>query len=399
MRKLGEKNYGFQAKFACMTIAVLMYLTSMTTPALGSIAQAFPDVNPDVIKQISSLPSLMLILFANAPGILERFMRKKTILNIAMVLAFVGVLPSFFGDFTFILVTRVIFGAGYGIIFAYASSMIAYLFVGKRRDAIMGYKSAVGAAAGVVFQTLGGVLATINWRYAFLGFLLIIPAFIIIHFMLPEPEKKVVEKVAGANKSKLTPKTFGITIYALLISICMFSFMTTVPIVFMAGKYGSPAVIGVIFNVFTAVAFVAGMIYGRVIKRILKKFTLPVAIALFAVCFVILISAGSISVFYAAAIVFGLAFGTYNPEMTLTVIGSSPVPPSVSMGIYLAGTGFGQFLSPVLLTPVAKVFGIEGLRAGWYVAAGILGISAIATFIVMALSKTNKSSDIKTNKT
>lgn len=386
MNSLAEKKYGIKSKVAVLTIAVLMYTTSMATPALGDIAKAFPNVNPDVIKQIASIPALMLIVFANIPGILERFMPKKTILYIAMALMFVGITPAFFGDMTVILVTRAVFGMGYGIIFAYASSLIAYLFEGKERDAMMGYKSAVGAAAGVLFQTLGGFLATFNWRYSFLGFLLVIPAFLLVLFWLPEPEKKTAGP--GAAKGKLSPKTFGIALFAMLVNICMFSFMTNVAIVMVSGKIGNAAQVGLVLNMFTAIAFVAGLLFGRVIKPNLKKFTLAVALALFACSFIILVSAQSFSLFIAASLLFGLAFGTYNPELTLKLFASSTAAPSVSIGIYLAGTGLGQFLSPIVLTPFAALFGFKGPRAAWYIAAVVLAISAIATFIFSAMSKT-----------
>lgn len=392
---MAEKKYGVTSKIAVLTIAVLMYTTSMATPALGDIAKAFPNVSPDVVKQIASLPPLMMIVFANIPGLLERFMPKKVILYIAMALMFVGITPAFFGGMTTILVTRAIFGAGYGIIFAYASSMIAYLFDGKQRDTLMGYKSAVGAASGVVFQTLGGFLATFNWRYSFIGFLLVIPAFLIILFLLPEPEK-VQQTTANGAKGRLTAKTFGLALFAMLVNICMFSYMTNTAIVIVSSKIGNAAQVGLVLNLFTGVAFVAGLIFSRVTRAIFKKFTLSFALALYSVTFIVLVFAGTFPMFIVGAALFGLGFGTYNPEFTLKIFRSSPVAPSICIGIYLAGTGLGQFLSPIVLAPFAKLFGITGPRAGWYIAAVVLSLSTIASIIVIALSKAEKTSASKT---
>lgn len=57
-----------------------------------------------------------------------------------------------------------------------------------------GFKSAVGAAAGMVFQMMGGMLAAYNWRFSFLGFLLVIPIALIIWFKLPDTGVKKPEK-------------------------------------------------------------------------------------------------------------------------------------------------------------------------------------------------------------
>lgn len=109
----------------------------------------------------------------------------------AMTIQFLGgIIPAFFGDMTFILICRAIFGIGYGMVFPLASSLIADLFEGQERDSLMGLKSAVGAVAGVVFQMVGAYLTIISWRHTFFSFLLIIPIFLMIVCKLPEPEKR-----------------------------------------------------------------------------------------------------------------------------------------------------------------------------------------------------------------
>ncbi len=384
---MAEKKYGLKVKIAVLTIAVIMYTTSITTPALGNIAKAFPTVNPDLIKQIASIPALMMIVFSQLPGQLERFMSKKTILCIGIALSFVGVLPAFFGGMTFILATRVVFGAGYGIVFAYSSSMIAYLFEGKERETLMGFKSSTGAAAGVVFQMLGGFLAVYNWRYAFLAFLLVIPAFLIVLFWLPEPEKAGSGAADGASRGKLTGKTWGLSIFNAFVNILQFSFMSTVAIVMVGGKIGNAAQAGMVLTMFTAGAFAAGLLYGPFTSKLFKKFTIVLSLALVSVSFIVMLGANTYPMFIVCGIIFGLGFGTFNPDFVMKIVTSSPAPASVSIGVYLAFTGLGQFLSPILLTPVATALGFTGLRGGWYVAAIGLSAATVISCIVVAAAK------------
>ncbi|WP_406541281.1 hypothetical protein [Clostridium ljungdahlii] len=74
---MSEKKYGLTVKVAVLTLAAMLYTTSMTTPALGEIAKAFPNVSATEVKQISTIPSLMMIIFSLVPGQLERFMSKR----------------------------------------------------------------------------------------------------------------------------------------------------------------------------------------------------------------------------------------------------------------------------------------------------------------------------------
>lgn len=200
MSEQAKPKYGVIVQATALIVALLMYTTSMTTPALSAIQEAFPDASAETVKLISSIPSLMLCIFSLVSGWLTTKLSIKKCIIIASILILVGVLPAFTGDMTFIIFTRVVFGAGYGLIFPLASAVITDLFEGAKKDTMMGWKSAIGALAGVVFQTLGGVLTAYSWRYAFLGFLLVIPILVMVLIFLPDTG--VQSKTAGKKKAE-----------------------------------------------------------------------------------------------------------------------------------------------------------------------------------------------------
>lgn len=392
---MSEQKYGLVTKAAVLSVALLMYTTATTTPALGAIAKAFPDVSPDTIKQIASLPSLMMIIGSLLTGQLERFMNKKTILYISMTIQlFGGIIPAFYGDMTLILICRAVFGIGYGLVFPLASSLIADLFEGQERDSLMGLKSAVGAVAGIVFQMLGAYLAVISWRHAFLGFLLIIPIFLMILCKLPEPEKKMAPITAdGTSQARLTPSTWYICILNLIYNMIQFSFMTNVAIVMAEGKIGNAVQAGMVLTAFTAAAFVAGLIYGKV-SQIFKRFTIVIAIGLVGLAFLMLLNVNTYTMFLVAGAIFGLGFGTYNPAIALLVIGSAhKSAATLALSIFAALMGVGQFLSPIALGYITKAIGLKGSLAAWTVAAPTCLIAAVVLTLVLAFSK---SEDTKT---
>ncbi|OBR89641.1 bacillibactin exporter [Clostridium ragsdalei P11] len=384
-----EKKYGFIEKVAVLSVALLMYTTSMTTPALGEISKAFPNASSELVKQIASLPSLMMVAFSLVAGQLERFMSKKKILCIAMLFQFVGgMLPIFANSITFILVTRVIFGVGYGLLFPLSTPLLADMFQGDEFKRLLGYKASIGAIAGVVFQMLGGFLAAINWRYSFLGFLLMIPICLLIILKLPDiGDKKVSGDKNDTSKSKLTSKTYILSILNLLLNILQFTFMTNIAIVMAAGKVGNAAKAGMVLTAFTGGAFAAGLLYGRIFN-IFKRFTIAISVGLLGISFLILLNVNTYSMYLLAGIIFGLGFGTYNPDYAAKLVVSSDKSISArTFSVSVALQGLGQFVSPIILGSITSIFALKGPKADWVVASVCLLSACVVMSLVIAFTK------------
>ena len=248
-------------KAATLSVALLMYTTSMTTPALAEIAKAFPDASGETVKLIGSIPSLMLCIFSLVSGWLTRKVSIKKAILIASALIFAGVLPAFFGDMNFILFTRVVFGAGYGLVFPLASAVVTDLFDGSEKDAMMGWKSAVGALAGVVFQSLGGILAAYSWRFSFLGFLLVIPIVILVLFVLPDTGVQKTAKTAKTQGSKYTKTLYICCAVGFLLNAVQFSYMQNMALFITGEQIGTAIDAANVLSTFTAFSFLAGLVY------------------------------------------------------------------------------------------------------------------------------------------
>ncbi|HEY3426731.1 MAG TPA: MFS transporter [Negativicutes bacterium] len=386
---MSKQKQGFLVKAAVLAIIVLQYTPAITTPALGAIAQAFPNVNLELVKQISALPNLLAIPLALSVGWLTRFMSKKILLNIAMVLLFIGgIVPAIFGDMNFILSMRAVFGLGFGIIFPLSVILIADLFEGKERDTLMGYQGSVGAAAGIVFQMIGGYLAGMYWRDAFLGFLITIPAILLILWKLPEPEK-LPETVNSDNaaKPKLTSGAWQITIGTMIVQIFIFSFMTNMAIVMMSNNIGTPAQVGMLFTIFTIGAFVSGLIFGKILG-IFKRNTIAFACGVMSVGLFMALNSDDLNLYYVIALIYGFGFGTFNPQLFLSIADSvHPSASALAISVMLAFCMFGQFLSPIALAYISNIVGLVGPKAGWMIAAPCLLAACLLLVVRNAVTK------------
>ncbi len=379
MSEQTKPKWGVMVQATSLMVALLMYTTSMTTPALAAIAAAFPDASGETIKLISSIPSLMLCIFSLVSGWMTTKLSIKKCIIIAACLIFVGILPAFFGSsLTFVIATRVVFGAGYGLIFPLASAVITDLYEGAKKDTMMGWKSAIGAAAGVVFQTMGGMLVAYNWQYAFLGFLLVIPILVFVIIFLPDTG---VQAAKGKKEGSLTPRLAILAVVGFCLNVVQFSYMQDMTFVITGEEIGTALDAANILSMFTAFSFIAGLIYV-VFAKIMKKYTPAIAILFVGIAFFIALNAHSVPMFFVASAIFGLGFGFTNPSLTLLAASSvtHPSKSPVAISIYVCATGVGQFLCAYILKFIKGALGLTANRADWQIAS-----ASIITGVVIGL--------------
>lgn len=401
-KQKATKALGWTVKVAALCIIMFQYAASFSTPALSAIAEAFGPAGIDrvMVQQIVSIPSLMAIVGAASVGIMERFMKKKTMLWIAMICTLVGgVVSGFMPEtelgFWGILACRVVMGFGRGMIFPMASSYIADLFMGKTRDRLMSFKTAVGGVSGAVFQLIGGFLAVLSWQYAFIGTLFIIPIILMIAFWLPEPEVKTATEAVKSGKKVMTPAVWVLIIFAFVLNFFQFSMFTNFSLIIAAANLGSTALAGSFGSTITLATAAGAIIYGAFLKGKLGGFDIGIALIGEAIGFFILCFFVSVEAYFAGAIIFGFAFGILNPALILQCVKLVPKEGATrSLSILAALQNFGQYLSSYILTFVASALGLVGAAgtfAGqikpWLIAWPSILVLAIGSIVVFAILK------------
>lgn len=384
MEENTKPKYGALVQITALCIALMMYTTSVTTPALSAIAQAV-GVEYEAIKLVSSLPSLMLVFFSLIAGWLTTKLSIKKCTIIALILMAVGGLPGIFGGYTFLIISRVFFGAGYGMVFVLASAVITDLFDGSTKDRMMGWKSAAGAAAGVLFQTLGGILVAYSWRYVFLCIFLCVPVLLLVLGFLPDTGVKVAK---GPTQGKFTGTLWICVAVGFLLNVFQFAYMQNMTLVILdpTNTIGTALDAANILSMFTATSFIAGLIYF-LFSKALKRFTAAAAVLFVGIGFLVALYAQSVPMFYVASAIFGFGFGFTNPALTLLaasgVTDRSKTPRAIS--IYVCSTGLGQFFCTYILNFIVGIFGFTGTRAQWTVSAYAITGGAILGFILLAI--------------
>lgn len=385
MSETQKKTYSMITKVTCLVVALLIYTNSVTTPGLAMISAAFPDVSPTLVKMIGTIPSLMMCLFSLVTGWLTTKLSLKKCIVIASGLITLGAIPAFFGDIYVVLISRFFFGAGYGMIMVLASAIITDLFDGSLKTMLMGWKTAVGAIAGIVFPMLGGALAGISWRYAFLGMLLTIPVVVLVLLFLPDTG---VQEKKAQSEGKFKPSLFILMAVGFVMNILFFTFMVDMSFVVAQEGLGTAADAGSVLSMFSAFTVISGFVYSFA-SKLLKNAMPAVAALLMGLGIMVALYAPSLGMLYVAAAIFGVGFGFMNPAFTLVAASSTTHPSKSPMAIslYVCSTGIGQFVSPYVMKFLTGAFGLDAVRCDWQIAAYAITGGALIGLVVSLLAK------------
>ena len=370
------------SKKVTATILSMSLLTVMAgaaiAPALGIIKAHFSDASAMQVQFIVSMPALLIIVTNLFFLPLSRILRTRAIATTGLLLYVVAGAGCFFiDDIWLLLLLRAILGISVGLIMPLSTGLLAYYFPPEEQARLMGLSAAMNQMGGVVATLLAGLLATIEWNYAFLVYLLGLIALAMVWLWLPD------EQLGSANKRgvpfqprqllKFHPSVVGM----LLLMMIFFIFPTNFAVVATQQLELQTELITLIMVGLDVVAFFVGMVFGGVMNRFRQsvKYFAPtfflIGYAAYLVPNVLMVVLGSAFI--------GVANGVGVPYLnTIASIkggknSATTVMPLLSAALYL-----GQFVSPIIVTPASHIlFGSTDLTGPYKI-----GIALCMLFIV-----------------
>lgn len=368
------------------TLKILILIVAMqdngmgaATPALGAISQAFPEAGYQVVSMIATLPALMLAVMPIFYPKLVQVLRKRSILLLAAALFVIGgVGPAFFSSSIYaILFFRFLLGAACGTFIPMCVDLIVDFFEGDERARMIGWSSAFTGLSGVMFQTLGGWLASMHWSYCFFAYLVSIVLLMFPVLFLPEPpyrERLTSEQQNSGNMRVKTP--LSVWVIALFLGLYwMFAYViiTNASTVLLEEGIAVQSQIGLIFSCMTLGTVLSSGLFGILLDKV-GYVILPIGMLVGAASMAAAFMAHSIVGFVVAMFLLGLSGGVITPgvaERNMSLVSYAGGTKAVSISYLFLGVG--SFVSPF-------VFGNLGLSAR-----GQMCFAAIA-FVVLAIA-------------
>ncbi len=349
-------------------------------PALGVIAQAFPDASTTTIKMILTIPSLTIIPFTFITSFLTKKISKRTILLIGLCTYLIGGLgPQFMPTIELVLFFRLLLGASVGILMPLSESLIYDYYTGQERAQMMGYNTSFSNFGSIITMLAAGWLATLGWKQPFNVYLLGIVIFLLVYFFLPKEKVRI--PPAHERNLRIPFSVYGYALAMGGVILAYYALSTNMALFLEEANLGGPALAGMAVS-FAAVGGMITSFFLVPIMGFFKVFLIPVMLLAMGGSFLMLTLAKHIFIIMLGACIIGFAQGTLFPVLTMNALNHVKLHQTDRAIAVLTTFIFtGQFLSPVLLDMFSNIFNQTSLRFQFALLAGSLFVFVIIIFL------------------
>lgn len=371
--------------------ATILLVSSLTIMSMITISASLPDMTKafahlpnasSLVKLVLSFPGLFIALSAIIAGlIIDKFGRLK-LLGIALVLyAVAGSSGYWLDNIYLILAGRAVLGISVGISMTIVTTLVADYYQGKARQKFAGIQIAVMSLGGIIFITLGGFLADINWRMPFLLYffsLLILP---FSYLFLKEPLNH--SEVKTVSTSIKSPKIIWfVFINVMLMWVIFFIIPVQVPFYLKSIGVEKNALIGIAIASSTFFSAVSAFSYSKIKDKLSFQQVFCLGYFLMALGFIGIALSATYFMALVGILIVGLGMGVLIPNANIWVMQLAPLEiRGREIGRLTTFWFMGQFLSPIVLLPFLQIISLAQL---FYVISGIL-IGLCALFLVLHL--------------
>lgn len=377
-----DQDQRFAVRFTLLMTGTMTIMAGATiSPALPALADHFAD-SPSVeylSRFLITLPSIVIAIFAPLAGlIVDRFGRKRLLIAGIFLYGFAGSAGYFLDSLSGILISRAVLGLAVAAVMTVSSTLLGDYFSGRVRERFMGFRQGFIQYGGVVFLTLGGILASVDWRAPFLVYLLafaILPLAVIFIF---EPDRNRTVDGADLQKSLAAPLSVIAMLYGIGVLQSVAFYMGPTQLAFFLRDIGvaSPTVAGLAMALISLASASVSMFSFAWFRRVFSRDSIfIIAFGGFGVSYWLMAAATDlVSILFVLSLT-GACLGLLMPNLSLWVI---DIAPERLRGRILGGLAtsifVGHFLSPLVSQPIAEVWGLRTAYA-------LLGSAMIAVGI------------------
>ncbi len=353
------------------TKITLLLASSLTVMSGATISPALPAMNkyfatqmdnPEtvntLVKLVITTPALFIVIASPIAGlIVDRFGRKPLLLITTIIYGAAGSTGLYLDSLTDILLGRALLGLAVAGVMVSATTLIADYYTGNDRANFMGLQAGFMGLGGVLFLSLGGLLAEQNWRFPFGIYLfawLFIPL-ILMFIVEPERNNAPVKQTTTVDRTNSLPIVILAIIYGLTVisQVAFYLIPVQLPFLLETLFQAPPTQSGLAIALCTLFSSIASVSYGKLKQKIDFATFLPIIFACMGIGY-LLIGQGTIWLQILVGLsLTGVSLGLLMPNMNVWL--SSIVPDNLrgrALGGLSTALFLGQFLSPILSQPL-----------------------------------------------
>lgn len=368
--------------------ATLLAASTLTVMAGATIAPSLPTMQayfseiPNAefwVRLVLTMPALFIVIGAPIAGqVVDWIGRKPLLTGAAILYGIAGGSGFVLNSLLAILIGRSLLGLAVAGVMVSATTLIADYYQSDDRAEFMGLQAAFMGLGGVLFLSLGGVIADISWRLPFLIYLfawLLLPAILLVLF---EPSRFQATSGADPAVSDRLPLQLLAFVYgaALLMQIAFYLIPVQLPFYLQQIAQANATQSGLAIALATLMSAIASKNYGWLKRRFSFIQILAIAFLLMGMGYVGIGLVDSYGLVLLVLVPAGLGLGLLMPNLS---VWTATEAPELLRGRALGGlTTFfflGQFLSPVVSQPLRATAGLAATYGLTGTLLVVLGVS------------------------
>ncbi|AZP04890.1 MFS transporter [Jeotgalibaca ciconiae] len=387
-----ENQKGNLQKVAVLGISLMLTSSQAINGVIPQMREAL-NISQSQTELLGTAPSVTVILFILLSSYVANKLGMKRTIVVGLILAGIGgILPVFVSNFTMVLISRIILGAGLGLYNSLAVTYISALYTGNTRASLLGMRNSMEAIGQTVLIFLAGLLVNISWTASFSVYAIAFP--IALLFALKVPEIEIVESEKGTTKEKMNPAVYVLVLFAILLV------MNSIAI---SVRFSSIAteIKGIGFNAsnYLALMPILGIVAGFVFGSVNRKFgnaTLYLGVGfIIASNLLIAISSGNMLLLLLGLFLssipgswcFPFIFSNLDQITTKNTV-------NFATSLIFIGCNIGNFMAPIAMSIAQVMTASEELTAPFYIFAILF---AIVLLVVVFSNQKNSRKTINQN--
>ena len=348
-------------KISLLGLSLLLISAFSISTALPPMLDYYsPTYNASQIELLVSVPSFSVVAMLLLNSFIDKWLSdRQLIVTGLLLLSSAGIFPFFVQAYPLVLLSRIAFGMGIGLINAKAIAIISQRYQGKERVQMLGIRGSMELIGGASCSLLVGQLLKIHWTFAFLiygfGFVILIMYLLFVPSMEQVEKKQITKRKQVLNKKDLG-MILGMALLAGFVICINSSISLRVPLFQVAGKTIESGQSALVLSLEQGIGIVAGLSFASLIGHF-KNRLLLIVMFLLAVCLfgmsvasnlpILILSSVGVGFFY--SIILTIIFNRLSESIARNLLNKATA-------YVLLGCNLGSALSPYVLKLLALIY-------------------------------------------
>lgn len=347
-------------KMSLLGLSLLLISAFSISTALPPMLDYYsPSFSAAQVELLVSVPSFSVVAMLLLNSFIDkRLSDRQLIVTGLLLLSSAGIFPFFVQAYPLVLLSRIAFGMGIGLINAKAIAIISQRYQGKERVQMLGIRGSMELIGGASCSLLVGQLLKIHWTFAFLiygfGFVILIMYLLFVPSMEQVEKKQITKRKQVLNKKDLG-MILGMALLAGFVICINSSISLRVPLFQVAGKTIESGQSALVLSLEQGIGIVAGLSFASLIGHF-KNRLLLIVMFLLAVCLfgmsvasnlpILILSSVGVGFFY--SIILTIIFNRLSESIARNLLNKATA-------YVLLGCNLGSALSPYVLKLLALI--------------------------------------------